>query len=136
MKDIRSWLGYNFERHGWSDTRENHSDAFDKFIRDLRSKLKAEAQPLGLEVLPFKANWFITSGFVKSIATGKYAYWSISDVRYFRDDWYYNVLYRAAENERDFSGHGGSNRYCNLDELIINIAKLIGDYHEENIDTL
>lgn len=116
MKDIRSWLGYNFERHG---------DAFDKFIRDLRSKLKAEAKPIGLEVLPFKANWFTTSGFVKSKATGKYAYWSISDVRYFRDDWYYKVLYRAAENERDF--HGGSNRYCNMDELIINIAKLIGD---------
>jgi len=120
---MKKWLGYDFERWGWSETRKNHSDAFDKFIKDLKSKLKAEAQPLDLVVLPFKANWFTTSGFIKSTHTGKYAYWSIPDVRFFPNEWYSTVLYRTAENEKDFIG--GENRYCNLDELMKNVNKLL-----------
>lgn len=119
---MKKWVGYDFGRNGWSENRENHSDAFDQFVRDFRSHMKAEGKRLGLTVLPFKANWFITSGFVLNEKSGKMAYWSISDVRYFKDEWYNHVLYRTAENEKDYTG--GSNHFCELPDLMESIMDL------------
>lgn len=119
---MKKWVGYDFGRNGWSENRENHSDAFDRFIRDFRSYMKAEGKRLGLTPLPFKANWFITSGFVLNEKSGKMAYWSISDVRYFKDEWYNHVLYRTAKNEKDYTG--GSNRFCELPDLMESIMDL------------
>ena len=119
---MKQWLGYNFNLQGWSRTHENHSDAFDRFVKNLRSKLRKEAKEYNLEVLPFKANWFTTSGFIKNKETGKFAYWCISDVRYFHDEWYYNVLFRTAENEKDYTG--GANHFCSMNDLVESVAKI------------
>lgn len=119
---MKKWVGYDFGRNGWSENRENHSDAFDQFVRDFRSYMKAEGKRLRLTPLPFKANWFITSGFVLNEKSGKMAYWSISDVRYFKDEWYNHVLYRTAENEKDYTG--GSNHFCELPDLMESIMDL------------
>lgn len=119
---MKKWVGYDFVRNGWSESRENHSDAFDQFVRDFRSYMKAEGKRLGLTPLPFKANWFSISGFLLNEKSGKMAYWSILDVRYFKDEWYNHVLYRIVENEKDYIGVG--NRFCELPDLMESIMDL------------
>jgi hypothetical protein len=43
------------------------------------------------------------------------AYASISDVRFFKNSWFDNVLIRTAKSKVDYTG--GSNNYCKLEEI-------------------
>ena len=61
-----------------------------------------------LTKLPLKFNYvsghFYCSGFLKNVHTGKFAYFSISDVRHFSDSWVDNILLRTASHEKDYTG--------------------------------
>ncbi len=109
---IFNWVGADWSRQGL--------EPFKQFHRDLRSYLRSEGKKHGLELIMGKPNYFISSGFFYNPNTGKYAYWSISDVRYFKDEWYNNMLVRTAEHAKDF--HGGMNYYANL-PLLVSMAK-------------
>jgi hypothetical protein len=52
----------------------------------------------------------------------RFVYVSISDVRYFRDEWNKSVVYRTMEHEKDWKG--GSNHYANINELEKGIENL------------
>lgn len=69
-------------------------------------------------------NNYCFSAFIKS-AHNKYVYISISDVRYFNNEWYKNILIRTAKNEVDYNS--GFAYHTNLERLDYMIAKLLND---------
>ena len=69
-------------------------------------------------------NHYYFSAFIKS-AENKCVYISISDVRYFSNEWYDHILIRTAENETDY--RGGFNNYTTLSDLEGTAAELLND---------
>ncbi|MGN1052334.1 MAG: hypothetical protein ACI4SH_02965 [Candidatus Scatosoma sp.] len=69
-------------------------------------------------------NHYCFSAFIKS-AENKCVYISISDVRYFSNEWYDHILIRTAENETDY--RGGFNNYTSLQDLEGTAAYLLND---------
>lgn len=56
----------------------------------------------------------------------KFVYISISDVRFFRNKWFNNILIRTAESEKDY--HGGVNQYTSLPCLEAKIKSMLAEY--------
>ena len=107
IKGIEKWIGNEFE------SSSGKTPEFAQFSRDFKKHLKGVA---GAEYeLIYSAGHFYVSGFFKNKATGKYAYFSTSDVRYFKDAWYNDVLVRTVEHDKDYTG--GSNHSFKLDQL-------------------
>ncbi len=69
-------------------------------------------------------NHYCFSAFIMS-AKNKCVYISISDVRYFQNDWYNHILVRTAKNEQDY--RGGFNHFTTLDKLELKVAELLED---------
>lgn len=111
----KKWIGFDFEREGWSDNHENRNDAYVQFARDFRSDLKTMLKGTGWTVLPYKAGWFDFSGFLYNEEKDRYVYFSISDVRYRQDEWFERVLIRTAKHDKDWTG--GGNHFCRFTEI-------------------
>lgn len=86
--------------------------------------LKRMCKNNGWRLVNVNKNHYCFSAFIKS-KTNKCVYLSISDVRYFDNDWYKNILVRTAKNEVDYKG--GFNNYTTLDNLENKIAQLLQD---------
>lgn len=111
---IEKWVSNNFE------SSTGLTDEFSSFSKDFKKHLKSIA---GSDYeLYFSMGSFYCSGFFRNKKTEKFCYFSISDVRHFRDAWWNNVLVRTAKNEKDYTG--GSNNSCRLADLKENIEKL------------
>ncbi|MDE2027081.1 MAG: hypothetical protein KGJ11_00895 [Candidatus Omnitrophica bacterium] len=106
FKKLMDWKDNNFE----SSTVK--TPEFMAFAKMLRAHIKKEARENALEVVGFSTGHFYCSGFFKNTATGKFAYFSISDVRYFSDSWIDDVLLRTAAHEKDYTG--GGNQFVNI----------------------
>ena len=100
QKGIEKWLGNEFESS--SGLTPEFASFAREYKNELRKRLKDE-----FEIVSFNRGHFYFSGFVKNIATGKLAYFSTSDVRYFPESWYKNILVRTAQHDKDYTG--GSN---------------------------
>lgn len=111
---IDKWKDYDFENNGWSRNHENRSDAFAQFLKDFRSDIKRMAKAKGWRVLPFKGNWFTVSGFLYHEASGRYLYFSVSDVRNCKNAWE-AMLLRSARHATDYTG--GSNNFIDFSRL-------------------
>ena len=72
----------------------------------------------GWELVNIGRNHYCFSAFIKN-QENKYVYISISDVRHFNKDWFYHILYRSAEHEKDY--RGGCNQYSDLQGLQYNV---------------
>ncbi len=79
------WVNHNFE----SDIRNTRE--FLNFARDFKRWLKKDV-PDDVAVLDSKPGHFYLSGFLKQDDTNKYIFYSISDVRAFRNKWYNEIL--------------------------------------------
>ena len=77
-KTLRGWLGLQFE------SSSGLTEEFANFARDYKKFL---SRLEGFELVRFLRGHFYISAFLKNTATGKLAYISSSDVRYFRDEW-------------------------------------------------
>lgn len=102
------WVDYQFE------SSSGLTQEFASFARDFRKYIKSVCgQEYELE------NWsrghFEVSGFIKNKATGKYAYFSTSDCRFFPNEWFEKVLIRTAEHAKDYTG--GRNGFFRLDQM-------------------
>lgn len=103
LEDFKSWefssgtsTGKDFKRFG---------RLFKKFIR---SNIPDES-----ELIKFSTGHYTLHGFVKQ---GKEVlYFSVSDVRYFKNEWANKILIREAENEKDFTGKG--NHFTTLENF-------------------
>lgn len=95
--------------------RELSRRRLQKFQREARAALKELADAAGYTLHKFLPNHYQFSAILQEHETGAYAYVSISDVRFFRNAWATNILYRQMRDEYDW--HGGDNHYCTLTGL-------------------
>ena len=109
FKRLFDWQGNCFE------SSSGRTPEFTAFARMFRAHILKEARINGLELVNFSSGHFYCSGFLKNILTGRFSYFSISDVRYFQDSWVDDVLLRTANNEKDYTG--GNNRSINVQNI-------------------
>lgn len=114
-KGMDKWIDFEFE------SSSGLTEEFAQFSRDFKKHLKNVAKP-DYEVVSFSRGHFECTAFFRNIATGKFVYVSISDIRFFSNEWYNNILVRTAKHEKDYTG--GSNCSCTLPELKDSLIKL------------
>ena len=118
INDLEKYIDYEFSSGCY--TGDDYKSFQTKYINFLRSICKQNHWQL----VNVGRNHYCFSAFIKS-AENKCVYISISDVRYFSNEWYNHILIRTAKNETDY--HGGFNNYTNLEELEVTTAELLED---------
>ena len=119
IKDLEKYIDYEFSSGCY--TGEDYKSFQTKYINFLRSICKQNHWQL----VNVGRNHYCFSVFIKS-AENKCIYVSISDVRFFTNEWYNNILIRIAKNEQDY--HGGFNHRTTLKELEMKAMELLEDF--------
>jgi len=107
------WRGYEFT------SSISETDEFKAFARDFKRCINSII-PDGIELVKFSRGHFYCNGFLKR--DDKFIYFSIPDVRYWKDKWFNNILIRSAENTEDYTG--GSNGFTNLRDFASEVVEL------------
>lgn len=119
IKDLEKYIGYEFSSGCY--TGDDYKSFQTKYINFLRSICKQNHWQL----VNVGRNHYCFSAFIKS-TENKCVYVSISDVRFFTNEWYNNILIRTAKNEQDY--HGGFNHRTTLKELEMKAMELLEDF--------
>lgn len=119
IKDLEKYIDYEFSSGCY--TGEDYKSFQTKYINFLRSICKQNHWQL----VNVGRNHYCFSAFIKS-AENKCVYISISDVRFFTNEWYNNILIRTAKNEQDY--RGGFNHRTTLKELEMKAMELLEDF--------
>ncbi|MBQ8749088.1 MAG: hypothetical protein IJZ29_01270 [Clostridia bacterium] len=115
LNELKKYLNYEFSTGCYT------GDDYKEFERKYISYLKAMCKEYGWELVKANKNHYEFSAFFKD-ADDNYVYFSISDVRYFQNEWYNHILVRTAKHDKDYSG--GQNNYTNLESLPIKLHYL------------
>lgn len=116
LNDLKKYIDYEFSSGCY--TGEDYKSFQTKYI----NYLKAMCKENHWELVNVSKNHYCFSAFIKS-SENKCVYLSISDVRYFSNEWYNHILVRTAKNEVDY--RGGFNNYTTLEKLDNTVAKLL-----------
>ena len=119
IKDLEKYIDYEFSSGCY--TGDDYKSFQTKYINFLRSICKQNHWQL----VNVGRNHYCFSAFIKS-ADNKCVYISISDVRFFTNEWYSIILIRTAKNEQDY--HGGFNHRTTLKELEMKAMELLEDF--------
>lgn len=119
IKDLEKYIDYEFSSGCY--TGNDYKSFQTKYINFLRSICKQNHWQL----VNVGRNHYCFSAFIKS-AENKCVYVSISDVRFFTNEWYSNILIRTAKNEQDY--YGGFNHRTTLKELEMKAMELLEDF--------
>ena len=119
IKDLEKYIDYEFSSGCY--TGDDYKSFQTKYINFLRSICKQNHWQL----VNVGRNHYCFSAFIKS-AENKCVYVSISDVRFFTNEWYNNIVIRTAKNEQDY--HGGFNHRTTLKELEMKAMELLEDF--------
>lgn len=119
IKDLEKYIGYEFSSGCY--TGDDYKSFQTKYINFLRSICKQNHWQL----VNVERNHYCFSAFIKS-AENRCVYVSISDVRFFTNEWYSNILIRTAKNEQDY--YGGFNHRTTLKELEMKAMELLEDF--------
>lgn len=119
IKDLEKYIDYEFSSGCY--TGDDYKSFQTKYINFLRSICKQNHWQL----VNVGRNHYCFSAFIKS-AENKCVYVSISDVRFFTNEWYNNILIRTAKNKQDY--HGGFNHRTTLKELEMKAMELLEDF--------
>ncbi len=119
IKDLEKYIDYEFSSGCY--TGDDYKSFQTKYINFLRSICKQNHWQL----VNVGRNHYCFSAFIKS-AENKCVYVSISDVRFFTNEWYNNILIRKAKNEQDY--RGGFNHRTTLKELEMKAMELLEDF--------
>ena len=119
IKDLEKYIDYEFSSGCY--TGDDYKSFQTKYINFLRSICKQNHWQL----VNVGRNHYCFSAFIKS-AENKCVYVSISDVRFFTNEWHNNILIRTAKNEQDY--HGGFNHRTTLKELEMKAMELLEDF--------
>lgn len=119
IKDLEKYIDYEFSSGCY--TGDDYKSFQTKYINFLRSICKQNHWQL----VNVGRNHYCFSAFIKS-AENKCVYVSISDVRFFTNEWYNNILIRTAKNEQDY--HGGFNHRTTLKGLEMKAMELLEDF--------
>ena len=115
---LKKYLNYEFSSGCY--TGEDYKTFQTKYIGYLKSMCKRNHWQL----VNVGRNHYCFSAFIKSVEN-RCVYVSISDVRYFSNEWYDCILIRTAANEKDHCG--GFNQYTTLERLEDDVATLLDD---------
>ena len=116
LNELRKYLAHTFSTGVY--TGKDYKTFQTKYINYLRSLCKLH----GWELVNVGRGHYKFSVFIRD-ESGKHVYLSISDVRYFNNEWYYHILIRTAKHERDY--RGGSNNYACLTTLSESVQRLL-----------
>ncbi len=116
LSELRKYLNYEFSTGCY--TGDDYKTFQTKYINYLKSLCKEN----GLIFVSALRNHYCFSAFIKN-RENKFIYLSISDVRFFQNEWFNRVLIRTAKNEKDYTG--GSNQYYSLPVLQFAIHQLL-----------
>lgn len=117
INTLKQYINYEFSSGCY--TGNDYKTFQTKYINYLRTICKENNWSL----IKVNKNHYCFSAFIKGGTENKYVYISISDVRYFNNDWYNHILVRTAKNEVDYKG--GFNYYTTLDKLEYKICELL-----------
>lgn len=117
ITQLKQYLNYEFSTGCY--TGNDYKTFQTKYINFLKSICTNNNWSL----IKVNKNHYCFSAFIKGGTENKYVYISISDVRYFNNDWYNHILIRSAKNEVDYKG--GFNHYTTLYNLESDICKLL-----------
>lgn len=115
MMDYNRWLNHEF-----SSGSETGNDYL-QFQRQMRNDLKRMCRENNMELYSFNKNHYEFSAVLNS--DNEYIYISISDVRFFRNEWYDHVLIRTMKHPMDWQG--GQNQYVRWEDVTKTARKLI-----------
>lgn len=115
---MKKYIGYEFSSGCYT------GDDYKSFQTKYINFLKAICNQNHWQLVNVGRNHYCFSAFIKS-AENKCVYVSISDVRYFSDEWYNHILIRTAKDEQDY--RGGFNNYTTLDGLELRACELLDD---------
>ncbi len=118
IKDLKKYVGYEFSSGCYT------GDDYKSFQTKYINYLKTMCRNNHWQLVNVGRNHYFFSAFIKS-AENKCVYISISDVRYFSNEWYNHILIRTAKNEQDY--RGGFNNYTTLDNLELRTCELLDD---------
>ena len=118
LNNLKKYIDYEFSSGCY--TGEDYKSFQTKYI----NYLKAMCKENHWELVNVSKNHYCFSAFIKS-SENKCVYLSISDVRYFSNEWYSHILVRMAKNEVDY--RGGFNNYTTLEKLDNTVARLLKD---------
>ena len=116
-KNLKTYLNKGIE--DWGSVV---SDDYKSFQTKYRNYLKKVCKENGYELVSFNPSHYEFSCFIKG--NDKFVYISISDVRYFKNQWYNHILIRSAKHEKDYTG--GFNQYTSLQLLESKIKSMLG----------
>ena len=114
---LKQYINYEFSTGCY--TGNDYKTFQTKYINYLKTICKENNWSL----IKVNKNHYCFSAFIKGGTENKCVYISISDVRYFNNDWYNHILVRTAKNEVDYKG--GFNHYTTLDKLEYKICELL-----------
>ena len=114
---LKQYINYEFSTGCY--TGNDYKTFQTKYINYLRKICKDNNWSL----IKVNKNHYCFSAFIKGGTENKCVYISISDVRYFNNDWYNHILVRTSKNEVDYKG--GFNHYTTLDKLEYKICELL-----------
>lgn len=117
INTLKQYINYEFSTGCY--TGNDYKTFQTKYINYLRKICKDNNWSL----IKVNKNHYCFSAFIKGGTENKCVYISISDVRYFNNDWYNHILVRTAKNEVDYKG--GFNHYTTLDKLEYKICELL-----------
>lgn len=114
---LAKWYDKEIEDWGGETSPE-----YKNFQTNYRSVIKDFCKNIGMELYSFSENHYDFSAVIKSNSSNQFYYVSISDVRYWKNEWANNILYRTMEHAKDWTG--GSNKYSTLENLPENLFTL------------
>jgi hypothetical protein len=109
IRDLEKYLDYTFSTGNY--TGKDYLSFQTKYI----NYLKGLCNDNGWEFVKACKTHYEFSAFIKN-SDNKFIYLSISDVRFFFNEWYTHILVRRAEHEKDYTG--GRNNYTTLPNLV------------------
>lgn len=117
VKELKKYIDYKFSTGCY--TGEDYKSFQTKYINYLKSMCTEN----NWQLINVGKNHYCFSAFIKGGIENKYVYISISDVRYFANEWYNHILVRTAKNEVDYKG--GFNNFVTLENLESKVATLL-----------
>lgn len=119
LNELQKYLNYEFSTGCY--TGNDYKSFQTKYINYLKDMCAAN----NWKLVNVGKNHYCFSAFIKGGTENKYVYISISDVRYFQNEWYKHILIRTAENEVDY--RGGFNNYITLERLEGKVAEMLSE---------
>lgn len=119
LNELQKYLNYEFSTGCY--TGNDYKTFQTKYINYLKDICASN----NWKLVNIGKNHYCFSAFIKGGTENKYVYISISDVRYFQDDWYKHILVRTAKNETDYKG--GFNNYTTLDRLEGKVSAMLNE---------